>query len=236
MNILLLGSGGREHALAWKIAASPLLDRLYCAPGQCRHRAGGRMRRARSGRPCGGDRLLQGEQDRSRRGRARRRRSAPASSTIWKPPASRLSAHQRRPPGWKAPRASPRISAAPTTSRPRPMSASPPRQPAKDYVRKQGAPIVVKADGLAAGKGVVVAETRRAGARRHRHDVRRRTWRSRRRSRDRGIPGRRGSLLLCIMRRHDGDRRSPPRRTTSASSTATRGRTPAAWAPIRRRR
>src|SRR4051812_1416717 len=33
MNILLLGSGGREHALAWKIAASPLLDRLYCAPG-----------------------------------------------------------------------------------------------------------------------------------------------------------------------------------------------------------
>src|ERR1700685_3053059 len=33
MNILLLGSGGREHALAWKIAASPLSDRLYCAPG-----------------------------------------------------------------------------------------------------------------------------------------------------------------------------------------------------------
>ena len=33
MNILLLGSGGREHALAWKIAASPLADRLFCAPG-----------------------------------------------------------------------------------------------------------------------------------------------------------------------------------------------------------
>ena len=33
MNILLLGSGGREHALAWKIAASPLADRLICAPG-----------------------------------------------------------------------------------------------------------------------------------------------------------------------------------------------------------
>src|SRR6187431_3210745 len=33
MNILLLGSGGREHALAWKLAASPLTDRLYCAPG-----------------------------------------------------------------------------------------------------------------------------------------------------------------------------------------------------------
>jgi phosphoribosylamine--glycine ligase len=33
MNILLIGSGGREHALAWKIAQSPLLKRLVCAPG-----------------------------------------------------------------------------------------------------------------------------------------------------------------------------------------------------------
>jgi phosphoribosylamine--glycine ligase len=33
MNVLLIGSGGREHALAWAIAASPLLSRLYCTPG-----------------------------------------------------------------------------------------------------------------------------------------------------------------------------------------------------------
>lgn len=33
MNILLLGSGGREHALAWKLAQSPLCDRLFAAPG-----------------------------------------------------------------------------------------------------------------------------------------------------------------------------------------------------------
>ena len=33
MNILLVGSGGREHALAWKIAQSPLVDRLVIAPG-----------------------------------------------------------------------------------------------------------------------------------------------------------------------------------------------------------
>ncbi len=33
MNVLLIGSGGREHALAWAISASPLLKKLYCAPG-----------------------------------------------------------------------------------------------------------------------------------------------------------------------------------------------------------
>ena len=33
MRVLIVGSGGREHALAWAIAASPLVDRLYCAPG-----------------------------------------------------------------------------------------------------------------------------------------------------------------------------------------------------------
>src|SRR5262249_44178883 len=33
MNLLLLGSGGREHALAWKIASSPLVTTFTCAPG-----------------------------------------------------------------------------------------------------------------------------------------------------------------------------------------------------------
>ena len=33
MKVLLVGSGGREHALAWALAASPLVSRLYCAPG-----------------------------------------------------------------------------------------------------------------------------------------------------------------------------------------------------------
>ena len=33
MNILLLGSGGREHAIAWKMAQSPKVDQLFIAPG-----------------------------------------------------------------------------------------------------------------------------------------------------------------------------------------------------------
>ncbi|WP_138380813.1 phosphoribosylamine--glycine ligase [Luteithermobacter gelatinilyticus] len=33
MNILVIGSGGREHALTWKIAQSPLVDKIFCAPG-----------------------------------------------------------------------------------------------------------------------------------------------------------------------------------------------------------
>jgi len=33
MNVLIIGSGGREHGLAWAIAKSPLLDQLYCSPG-----------------------------------------------------------------------------------------------------------------------------------------------------------------------------------------------------------
>ena len=33
MKVLVVGSGGREHALVWKIAQSKLVDRVYCAPG-----------------------------------------------------------------------------------------------------------------------------------------------------------------------------------------------------------
>src|SRR5215475_13342278 len=33
LNILLVGSGGREHALGWALSASPLLTKLFCAPG-----------------------------------------------------------------------------------------------------------------------------------------------------------------------------------------------------------
>ena len=33
MKVLVVGGGGREHALCWSLAASPLIETLYCAPG-----------------------------------------------------------------------------------------------------------------------------------------------------------------------------------------------------------
>ena len=33
MKVLIVGSGGREHAIAWKVAQSPMVEKLYCAPG-----------------------------------------------------------------------------------------------------------------------------------------------------------------------------------------------------------
>ena len=33
MKILIVGSGGREHAIAWKVAQSPKAEKIYCAPG-----------------------------------------------------------------------------------------------------------------------------------------------------------------------------------------------------------
>ena len=49
MKVLVIGGGGREHALVWKISQSPKIEKLYCAPGSaaigelaemCRHRTG----------------------------------------------------------------------------------------------------------------------------------------------------------------------------------------------------
>ncbi len=51
MNVLLIGSGGREHALAWALSASPLLGTLYCAPGNAGIAEVADLRGARRGRP-----------------------------------------------------------------------------------------------------------------------------------------------------------------------------------------
>ncbi len=92
--------------------------------GQCRHRARGRMRRARPRRPCGRDRRFAARTASISSSSDRRRRCAPGSSTISRPPASRRSGRAAPPPGSRAPRLSPRICAARTAYRPPPTNVS----------------------------------------------------------------------------------------------------------------
>jgi phosphoribosylamine---glycine ligase len=158
MNILLLGSGGREHALAWKIAASPLLTKLWCAPGNA-----GITREAECValditdhaavidfcRANAVDFVVVGP-------------DAPIAAGI----VDDLNAT-----GFKAfgpTKAAGRLESSKSFTKALCRANNIPTaawehfadaEAAKAYIRDRGAPIVVKADGLAAGKGVVVAMT-----------------------------------------------------------------------------
>ena len=158
MNILLLGSGGREHALAWKMAASPLADRLYCAPGN----AGiaqeaecaalditdhaGVIAFCRSKRI---DFVVVGPEAPLVAGIVDDLEAA--GIRTFGP--TRAAAQLEGSKGFTKDLC--RAHAIPTAAYERFTAPG----PAKAYVRARGAPIVVKADGLAAGKGVVVAQT-----------------------------------------------------------------------------
>jgi phosphoribosylamine---glycine ligase len=158
MNILLLGSGGREHALAWKIAASPLVGKLWCAPGnpgiaeqaECvaldvaDHAAviGFCKTNAVEFVVVGPETpLAAGIVD----------DLAAAGIKAFGP--SKLAARLEGSKGFT--KALCTEFDIPTGAYGRFTTAA----DALAYIRQQGAPIVVKADGLAAGKGVVVAMT-----------------------------------------------------------------------------
>ncbi len=158
MNILILGSGGREHALAWKIATSPLTDQLYCAPGNA-----GIAQEADCVALDLGDHtavvkfakekkialVVVGPEAPLCAGIVDDLEGAGIKAfgpTKW---AARLEGSK----GFTKDLC--KANNIPTAAYRRFKQAA----PAKDYVRAKGAPIVVKADGLAAGKGVVVAET-----------------------------------------------------------------------------
>jgi phosphoribosylamine---glycine ligase len=157
MNILLLGSGGREHALAWKMAASPLTDRLLCAPGNagiareaecvaldiadhaavialCRKNAIDFVVVGPEAPLCAGivDDL------------------AAAGIKTFGP--SRAAARLEGSKGFTKDLC--RANGIPTAAYERFREID----KAKSYARAHGAPLVVKADGLAAGKGVIVAQ------------------------------------------------------------------------------
>jgi phosphoribosylamine--glycine ligase len=158
MNILLLGSGGREHALAWKLAASPLTDRLYCAPGNA-----GIAQQAECValditdhaaivafcKASAIDFVVVGPEAPLVAGVVDDLEAA--GFNTFGP--SRLAARLEGSKGFTKDLC--RANNIPTAAYERFTTPG----PAKDYLRRQGAPIVVKADGLAAGKGVVVAQT-----------------------------------------------------------------------------
>ena len=158
MNILLLGSGGREHALAWKMAASPLVDRLFCAPGNA-----GIAREAECvDLDIADHAAVIGFCRDNRIGFVVVGPEAPLcagivddleASGIKAFGPSRAAARLEGSKGFTKDLC--RSAGIPTAAYERFRAAG----PAKAYVRERGVPIVVKADGLAAGKGVVVAES-----------------------------------------------------------------------------
>src|SRR6195952_1751378 len=162
MNILLLGSGGREHALAWKIAASPLVTKLRCAPGNA-----GIAREAECVaiditdhaavigfcRENAMDFVVVGPDAPIAAGIVNDLNAAGFKAFGPTKAAGQLESSKN------FTKALCRANNIPTAAYEHFTDA----EAAKAYVRRQGAPIVVKADGLAAGKGVVVAMTETGG-------------------------------------------------------------------------
>jgi phosphoribosylamine--glycine ligase len=157
MNILLLGSGGREHALAWKIAASPLVERLWCAPGNAGIAAEAELAALdladhpaviAFAKANAVDFVVVGPEAPLVAGIVDDLEAAGLKTFGPSQAAARLEGSK----GFTKDLA--KANRIPTATYARFAQAA----PAKAYVRTQGAPIVVKADGLAAGKGVVVAQ------------------------------------------------------------------------------
>ena len=158
MNILILGSGGREHALAWAVSQNPKCDRLIVAPGNA-----GIAQLAEcaqidilSGAAVVAfceehaiDFVIVGPEAPLAAGVADACRAAGILTFGPSAAAARLEASK----GFTKEICD--ACGAPTAGYARFTEA----EPAKAHVRAEGAPIVVKADGLAAGKGVIVAMT-----------------------------------------------------------------------------
>lgn len=158
MNILILGSGGREHALAWAVKQNPKTDRLIVAPGN----AGiAQLAECADIDILSGatvvtfceenaiDFVIIGPEAPLAAGVADATRAAGLLTFGPSAAAARLEASKA------FTKEICDACAAPTAAWARFTEAA----PARAYVQAQGAPIVVKADGLAAGKGVIVAMT-----------------------------------------------------------------------------
>ena len=158
MNILILGGGGREHALAWAIKQNPKCDRLIVAPGNAGIATLAECAEIDilDGATVLGfaaenaiDFIIIGPEAPLAAGVADATRAAGILTFGPSAAAARLEASKA------FTKEICDACGAPTAGYARFTALA----PAQDYLRQQAAPIVVKADGLAAGKGVVVATT-----------------------------------------------------------------------------
>ena len=158
MNILILGSGGREHGLAWAVMQNPKCDKLIVAPGNagiadiadCADldiMDGAAVVACAEANAI--DLVIVGPEAPLAAGVADDLRAA--GFLVFGP--SRAAAQLEASKSFTKEICD--AAGAPTAAYARFTEA----EPARDYVRAQGAPIVIKADGLAAGKGVIVAMT-----------------------------------------------------------------------------
>ncbi|WP_050602642.1 phosphoribosylamine--glycine ligase [Ruegeria sp. 6PALISEP08] len=156
MNILILGSGGREHSLAWAVLQNPKCDRLIVAPGNAgiaqiadcadlNIENGGAVVSFAEENAI--DFVIVGPEAPLAAGVADRLRESGVLVFGPSAEAARLEASK------SFTKEICDAADAPTAGYARFTEA----ESAKAYIRQQGAPIVVKADGLAAGKGVIVA-------------------------------------------------------------------------------
>ncbi len=160
MKVLIIGEGGREHALAWKVAQSELVEHIYVAPGN----AGTAVEKKTSNLQIAVDDiegLLTFAQDQKIDlcivgpevplvlGIADRFEAAGVNCFGPKKAAAQLEGSKAFAKAFLQRHQIPTAAYAEFTE----------VKPAIEYVRKQGTPIVIKADGLAAGKGVIIAQT-----------------------------------------------------------------------------
>jgi len=158
MNILILGSGGREHSIAWAVMQNPKCDKLIVAPGNAgiAQIAECATLDIEDGAAVVGfcdtnaiDFVIVGPEAPLAAGVADRLRDAGLLVFGPSKAAAELEASKR------FTKEICDAAGAPTAAYAHFTDA----EAARAYIREHGAPIVVKADGLAAGKGVIVAET-----------------------------------------------------------------------------
>ena len=155
MNVLVIGGGGREHALVWKLRQSPKVDELFCAPGNPGMR----------GTTCVALDDVKALADFAQKKKVGLTLVGPEAPLC----AGIVDLFRKRDLRIVGPsKAAAKLEGSKTFSKRFMRKHGIPTATARTftaeadalaYVRKQGAPIVVKADGLAAGKGVAVAAT-----------------------------------------------------------------------------